>query len=88
VDEGREQRRALDHRGVDLLAAARRARLEQRAADADAEGQEHAAAPEVGVEVQRREGPLAGAADGTEHPGRGDVVDVVPATRESGPSWP
>ena len=42
-----------------------------------AEGQEHAAAAEIADQVERRHRRLALAADGVQHAGERDVVDVV-----------
>ena len=61
--------------------AAGRARLEDRADDA--EGQEHPAAAEVADEVEREQRPLALAPDRAERARDRDVVDVVP-----GDAWP
>ena len=75
VDEGHQQRRTVDHRGVDHLALARRRALDQRRHDAERE--QHAAAAEVADEVERRQRRLALAADVRERARERDVVDVV-----------
>ena len=74
VDPAEQQRRAVDHGGIDHLALAGALRLEQ-AAD-HAEGQQHAAAAEITHEVERRHG-LVLAADRMQRAGQRDVVDVV-----------
>ena len=74
VDAAQQQRRAVDHRGVDHLALARLLRLEQAAHHA--EGQQHAAAAEIADQVERRD-RLVLAADGMQRAGERDVVDVV-----------
>ena len=79
----RQQRGAVDHRGVDHLALARALRLEQRAGDA--EGEQHAAAAEVADQVERRHRRLAVAADGVQRAGERDVVDVVAGARRQRP---
>src|SRR6185436_4929236 len=61
AEHGREERRAVDHRGVDHLAAAGAPRFEQRAGNA--EGEQHAAAAEVADEIERRYRRLALAAE-------------------------
>ena len=66
---------AVDHGGVDHLALARPAGLDQ--GGADPEGEQHAAAAEVADEVERRHRRLAAAADRLERAGQRDVVDVV-----------
>ena len=71
-----EQARPVDHRGVDDLAAARRARLQHRREDADE--QQHGAAAEVADEVQRRHRSFARPADRVQRTGERHVVDVVP----------
>ncbi len=79
-DERGEVGRAVDDGGVDDLAAAARAGLEQRGEHADDEVE--GAAAEVADEVDRHLGRSAGAADGVQRAGDGDVADVV--TRRPG----
>ncbi len=67
--------RAVDDGGVDDLAAAARAGLEQRGEHADDEVER--AAAEVADEVDRHLGWSAGPADGVQGAGDGDVADVV-----------
>ena len=74
-DRAHEVRRAVDHRGVDHLALARPAGLEDGADHA--EGEEHAAAAVVADHVQRRGRGRADATEVRERAGERDVVDVV-----------
>ncbi len=69
-------RRAVHHRGVDHLAAARGPALDQRGEDAERE--EQPAPAEVADEVEGRDRWPACHADVREHAGERDVVDVVP----------
>ena len=70
-----EQRGAVDHGGVDDLALAGAARLDDPADDAERE--EHPAAAEVADHVERRGRLVAGPTEVRERAGERDVVDVV-----------
>ena len=83
MDHRRQQRGAVDHGGVDDLALARTAGLDQ--GGAHAEGEQHPAAPEVADQVERRDRALSRPADRVEGAGEGDVVDVVAGGRRVGP---
>lgn len=76
VKDGHECGGAVDHGGVNHLAASRALAFEQRAHHA--ERQHQPAAAEVPDEVERRRRRLAATADVVEDTGQGDVVDVVP----------
>src|SRR5690606_38031295 len=76
VDEGGQVGGAVHDGGVDDLAAAARPRLQEGGQDADHEV--HAAAREVAEQVHRDLRGAAGAADGVQGAGDGDVADVVP----------
>jgi hypothetical protein len=54
----------------------------------DADDQKHRAPAEVADEVQRRDGTLAGAADGVQQTADGNVVDVVTGLQSARTLWP
>src|SRR5947207_4485957 len=73
---GELDRGPVDHRGIDDLPGAGRARLDECRADAEREQQ--AAAAHVADKVQGYDGVAVGGSDRTESSCNCDVVDVVP----------
>ena len=73
---GGEQRRTVDHRGVDHLPLAALPALDQRGEDSGHD--EGRAAAEISKEIDRREWGLASLADQAQRARHGDIIDVVP----------
>ncbi len=76
VEEGAQQRHAVDHRGIDNLARPGVEALEERAEDAD--HQQHPTAAVVAQQVERGSRRRVAPTQRVECSGEGYVVDVVP----------
>ena len=76
---GHEKCRAVDHGGIDDLPLPRHRALDE--SGEHTHGKEHAAATEVGHQVERRSGRLAAASDMGEHSRQRQVRQVMARTR-------
>ena len=83
VEEGHEQGRTIDHRGIDGLALSRALGMPQRGEHADK--QQHGAAAVVADKVEGRCRRLVTSPDVRKHASHGDVVEVVPGRACPGP---
>ncbi len=86
VKDRQQRRRAVDHRGVDHLAAARALALEQRGHQTERQVQRAAAV--VADQIQRRHRLAVGWADRVQRTGQRDVVDVVAGGLRQRPALP